>query len=155
MPVTDTDLNDIQAIIRPLLGQEAWGVALGEGSFITLEFGARRPTTRARERPHGEWHLWVYCCAWRLDGNDAVIAASEDMRTTLEAAVQRLNGLALRAVDIRRPALETTLTFDNGITLQLFPVFSEDFEHWMLYTPEGKVLTIGPGTNWSYEPESR
>jgi hypothetical protein len=125
MPVTDTDLNDIQTKIGPFLGQQAWNVTLGEGSFITLEFGASRPTTRAGERQHGEWHLWVYCCAWRLDGAEDVLAASEDMRTKLEAAVQHLNGLTLRAVDIRRPALETTLTFDGGIMLHLFPVFSD------------------------------
>jgi hypothetical protein len=151
MPIKDTDLNEIQAKMSPLFGQQAWGVALGEGSFITLEFGASRPTTRPRERQHGEWHLWVYCCAWRLDENDDVIAASEDARTKLEAAVQRLNGLTLRAVDIRSPAFETMLTFDKGITLHLFPVFSELYEHWMLYTPDGSVLTIGPGTSWSYE----
>lgn len=154
MAVTESDIQEIQARVSPLLGQPAWGVALGVGSFITLEFGASQPPAQGHERPHGEWHLWVYCCAWRLDGNGEILAGSEDARPKLEAAVQRLNGLAVRAFDIQPPALETTVTFDEGIALRLFPIFSEGFEHWMLYTPDGNVLTIGPGTEWSYEKAS-
>jgi len=40
MTVTEADLTEIQAIIAPLLGQKAWDVSLGVGSFITIEFGA-------------------------------------------------------------------------------------------------------------------
>lgn len=155
MAVTETDIREIQAKINPLLGQQAWGAALGVGSFITLEFGASRPPVNERGSTHGEWHLWVYCCAWRLEGSGEVLAASEDARPQLEAAIQHLNGLAIRTVEVQPPALETTITFDGGIVLRLFPIFTEGFEHWMLYTPDGNVLTIGPGTTWSYEKATR
>ena len=59
--------------------------------------------------------------------------------------------MTIRAVDVQPPALETTITFDGQFALRLFPIFSEGFEHWMLYTPDGNVLTVGPSTDWSYE----
>jgi hypothetical protein len=154
MTVTESDLREIENKASLLLGQKAWGAELGVGSFVTIEFGSRRPATEASERPHGEWHLWVYCCAWRLETEDEVVAASEDPRQKLQAAVQRLNNRVLQAVKVERPALETTFTFDDELTLRLFPIFSKDFEHWMLYDPNGFVLTVGPGTEWSYEAAS-
>ena len=36
---------------------------------------------------HGEWHLWPYNCAWRLEEGDKILAASEDERNNLEVAV--------------------------------------------------------------------
>jgi hypothetical protein len=151
MTVTESDLHAIESKITPLVGEQAWGTELGIGSFLTVEFGESQPPTEAGGGARGEWHLWVYCCAWRLEMEKEVVAASEDPRPKLEEAAQRLNGCTLRAIDVQRPALETTFTFDDGLTLRLFPVFSEDYEHWMLYDPSGNVLTIGPGTEWSYE----
>jgi hypothetical protein len=154
MPVSDTDIREIQAKIAPLLGQKTWGAALGVGSFVTLEFGQSRPAQQQGQRVHGEWHLWVYCSAWRLEQGDNFVAGSEDGRPKLEASVTLLNGLTLQAVDVRPPALEVVFTFDRGIVLRVFPIFSEDFEHWMLYTPDGNVLTAGPGASWTYERAS-
>lgn len=153
MVVTEKDILDIQSIIRPLLGKKAWGVSLGVGSFITLEFGTLHPTNRSPKRPRGEWHLWVTHCAWRLEDESEVVAGSEDPRSNLKQAVQRINGLALRSVTITAPALETTLAFD-GVFLHLFPIYSAEFEHWLLFDPGGKVLRIGPGMNWTYESAS-
>lgn len=154
MTVTESDLREIENKVSSLLGQKAWGTELGVGSFVTIEFGSERAAAEAGERPHGEWHLWVYCCAWRLETEDEVVAASEDPREKLQTAVQRLNDHVLQAVKVERPALETTFTFEGGLTLRLFPIFSENFEHWMLYDPNGFVLTVGPGTEWSYEAAS-
>jgi len=151
MSVTEHDLSEIEGKISSLLGKQAWGAQLGVGSFITIEFGDSQPPSSMGEPPHGAWHLWVYCCAWRLETQEEVVAASEDPRPKLEVAVQRLNDRTLRAVEVQRPALETTFIFEDGLILRLFPIFSEDFEHWMLYDPTGNVLTVGPGTEWSYE----
>lgn len=88
-------------------------------------------------------------------GNE-VLAGSEDPREQLEAAIKRLDGLALHSVEVLPPALESTLTFEGEVVLHLFPlIFSGDYEHWLLYTPEGNVLSIGPGTGWSFESASR
>ena len=152
MPIGENDIREIQARVAPLLGQKVWGAALGTGSFVTLEFGAVRPGQGPGTRDHGEWHLWIYCAAWRLEQEDAVLAASEDPRPKLEQAVTRLNGLALDVIEVRRPALEAIFQFEQGIALRVFPIFSEGFEHWMIYMPDGNVLTAGPGTSWNITP---
>jgi hypothetical protein len=146
-------LADIQAIeekIKPVLGQQGWDVTLGHGSFITIEFGKPLPSNDPRS-PRGEWHLWVYLCIWYLEKNGELLAASEDPRPKLEAAVHHLEHRTLQSVKLSLPALETVFVFDEGITLHLFPVYTEEFEQWFLYAPDGNVLTIGPGTQWTYE----
>jgi hypothetical protein len=44
----------------------------GHGSFITIDFGqdfSEQMNTRSgpKTRFYGEWRLWVYMCAWRID----------------------------------------------------------------------------------------
>lgn len=140
-------IDAIQEHVRPLIGQRAWGAAVGYGSFVTVEFG--RPTATDRGRTHGEWHLWVYCCAWRLEHGERIVAASEDDRAALEEAVRRQDGLVLRSIDVVLPGLDTRFVFDDQLTLHLFGVYSEGPEHWMLFLPDGNVLSVGPGNRWS------
>jgi hypothetical protein len=151
MPVTSGDVDRIHALMQPLVGQRAWGVRLGTGSFLTLEFGAQRVSGQGdRARVHGEWHLWVYCTAWRLDTNEEIYAASEDDRSVLEQRVPVLEGRPLTAYRVEAPALAATIDF-SGLALRMFPVFSYGYEHWLLYLPDGQVLTAGPGATWSLE----
>lgn len=146
-----TDIGEFQTHIYPLLGQKAWGVSLGIGSFITLEFGNILPRDENHQSNHGEWHLWIYCCGWRLEENNEVLAASEDTRSKLENAVQRLEGLAIESIQRLNSAGDTVFTFEQQIILRTFSIYSEEFEHWMLYMPDGNVLSTGPGSGWSYE----
>lgn len=151
MPVSDVAIHGIERVLAPVVEQRAWGATVGVGSFITVEFGEPLPITKTRQRAHGEWNLWVTYCAWRIEQGQEVLAGSEDPRPTLKLAVQQINGLALLQVAIRAPALEATFTFEKETVLRLFPVSSEEYEHWKFFTPHGKVLIIGPGTTWSYD----
>ncbi|MGL4609049.1 MAG: hypothetical protein ACRCYY_05100 [Trueperaceae bacterium] len=152
MSITASDLQKIASTYEGLLNQKVWQIQLGIGSFITFDFGERQVVEPGRER--GAWHLWVYCCAWRLDHHDTFLVASEDKREKLEKTIQALNNKTLVAIEVQPPAFGTTLTFEEGYVLHLFPVFSEDYEHWMLFTPDGNVLTIGPGTQYTFEPST-
>ncbi len=148
---TDSDIQEIQRIIAPLSGEKAWGAALGVGSFVTIEFGKPIPPQNSEDKQHGEWHLWIYCCAWRLEEGNSVLAASEDDRAKLETAIKRLQNLTLLSIGLSLPGFDTVITFEQDVVLRLFPIFSEEFEHWMLYTPDGNALTIGPGMNWTHQ----
>jgi hypothetical protein len=154
--VGDEAVRGILATVAPILSQRPWGVALGIGSFVTMEFGAVRPPRHAGERPHGEWHLWIMHPAWRLEAGECVLAASEDPRPHLAASLQRLEGRALRAVEVLPPALDTVFAFEGELRLRLFPLYSdataEGYEHWLLFTPDDHVLVVGPGSRWSYQP---
>ncbi|HEU4326413.1 MAG TPA: hypothetical protein VFS21_24950 [Roseiflexaceae bacterium] len=154
MPITDADINQISAIIEPLIGQKAWNVALGVGSFVTIDFGNVVPSKRPGGRSYGEWYLWMYCCAWYMSKDDDIVVGSEDERETISAHIHIVSGLELVKVTIKPPAFEATFNFADGVALHLFPVFSTEYEHWMLYTPHNNVLTLGPGSTWSYAPSA-
>src|SRR5690349_21194900 len=74
-----------QNLLRPLLGQLAWHVRGGYGSFLTLEFGqphieirepinpspdhsarVQRNLLRRRAFIVGDWHLWIQYCDWTI-----------------------------------------------------------------------------------------
>ena len=150
MNLTDGDIQAITHKIKPMLGLPAWDVSLGIGSFLTLEFG--EPRILDGGFIGGEWRLWVYCCSWRLETDDEVLVACEDDRADIARIIPVLEDQKLTAVQITRPALETTFTFGNNHFLRIFPIYSmDDHEHWMLFMPGGNILVIGPGTTWSWE----
>jgi hypothetical protein len=144
------DIAEIQAKTQGLLGQKAWGVAPGQGSFVTMEFGQPLPPAKNKGTIHGEWHLWIYGCAWRLEQEGRVVAASEDDRSKIEASIQRLEGQALLSFEVQTPALDAVITFEGECVLRLFSNDTEEMDSWMLFTPE-KVITVGPAGQWSYE----
>lgn len=130
-------------------GRPVWGTQLGVGSFLTLEIGDARPAVPraggAAPRPHGEFHVWVYCSAWRIETPAAVLASSEDDRDALEATVQVLDGAVLAEARVDVPSLSLSLRFEDGTVLRTFSIFTAGYEHWMVYLPQGDVLTAGPG----------
>ncbi len=143
-------LDPLRRAAETLVGQTAWGPKLGIGSFLTVEFGARRAATEPSGVDHGEFHLWAYCAAWRLDSGDAMVVASEDERDTIKARVPQLDGRAVEGAVVS-DTLEFVVSFDGGLRLSVFPIFSEGFEHWILFLPTGDVYTAGPGSTWTVE----
>ncbi|NET57600.1 MAG: hypothetical protein F6K47_15995 [Symploca sp. SIO2E6] len=87
MAITQTDISKVQTLIKPIISHKAWGASLGVGSFITLEFGNPLPSSKERQKTHGEWHLWIYCCAWRIEEGNEVLASSEDPRAKIESSM--------------------------------------------------------------------
>ncbi len=150
--------TEVSNRLAGLVGLRAWGAALGIGSFLTLEFGDPLPTlpsartaNRKSPRQHGAWHLWLYCCAWRIDEPAGIVAASEDARDGLLAAVGRLDGATVVAVNIDSQGCALQIEFDAGLTLTTFAIFSTEYEHWFAYLPDGMVVTAGPGFSFSVE----
>ena len=144
------DIEQVKTIISDLIGLNAWGVKLGVGSFITMEFG--RPEEESDGPVHGEWHLWVYCCEWRLEKEGRFLAGSGDTRDVIEAALRKVEGTVLASFEVFDSGLDAVLTFSQDLVLRLFYIYSDSYEHWMVYLPEGNVLTAGPGQGWSLAP---
>jgi hypothetical protein len=144
------DLGSIHGIIKPLLGLEAWNVKLGIGSFITMEFGDR--VTINKKISRGEWYLWIYCCGWYLENPNGLFLGSEDSRKILEQEIKVLEGRRIESVIISPIGFETNFEFNGGLVLHIFPLnFFDPHEFWMLFTPIGKVLVLGPGKEWTYK----
>lgn len=89
---------------------------------MTLEFGQPLHPLKANETVHGEWHLWLYGCAWRLEQEERVIGASEDSQEKIENNIQRLEGRVLQTFEIVTPALDAFITFEGNSVLRLFSV---------------------------------
>ncbi len=169
MPATAKSLS---SFFRPIYGQPAWCVQAGHGSFLTMEFGkphlsirepikargsasatVRRLLARRNVQPCGEWHLWIYCCAWRLRQKGRA-AGSSASKAAVRAAAATLDGQVLtRVVALPGPG-QTRFEFDLGGVLETRP-YDEESEQWFLYGPDGNVLTLRYDSRCSYEPASQ
>lgn len=137
----------IEARLAPLCGLRPWKVELGHGSFVTLDFGEARTRDGSTR---GAWHFWVYCCAWRLDDGDTVVAGSGDDRVGLAPKIAALTNRRLDKIDVAAPAGQTVLRFEGDTTLTLFPMATES-EDYQVYMPDGEVLVVGPAGAWHEE----
>jgi len=144
--------DQLSAIFRPLIGQRPWQVRLGYGSFITMEFGKKTRDTwvahgRRSSAVHGEWHLWIYQCDWKLTKHRRPIVSSEDERDRLAPVVETLKGRILESVRIYDDSFNTDFAFSGGLTLRTTGFSDEDpdEERWLLYMPQHKVLLNLPG----------
>jgi len=150
------DMDEIKAIISPILGMKAWDVSLGYGSFVTTEFGSPIKPTDQSKYLRGEWHLWVKHSFWRLEQNNQVLVASEDNRKELAENLKIINGLQLNTFDINPITFETSLLFGDKVKLLVIPTsyLQDEYEYWTFYTPERKVLIAGPGMEYQYKDSS-
>jgi hypothetical protein len=173
-----TESNSIRSdplyrVFCPLTGLPARLVRRGHGSFLTLEFGAphlriREPEVaspdmdeqvaallrRRKVTPRGEWHLWIYCCHWRVFSGGEEIAWSEASDKEIGAAIKALDGQVLIAVEAAPAQGTSVFKFDQGATLQTWPYGIGGDTQWMLYMPSGDVFSyredgshsVGPGS---------
>lgn len=141
-------VQDVEKLFRRLLGQPAWQVKVGHGSFVTLEFGKpwldrREPVGKLRNRRiavHGTWHLWLYCCAWKISAAGTTVAESTDSRERMSSAASELDGQILVNVAYNPADRSTMFQFDLGATLETSPDANAD-DQWILYH-KGKVWTL-------------
>ena len=120
-----------------------------------MDFGQRLPPQGKSKYSPAEWHLWVYCCVWRLERGDAILAACEDPRPVLREVLRDLTGLTLESFTVSPPAGDAVIIFEGGYTLRLFSVYRKEHDSWMLFTPGRSVLVVGPGSGWVYGDSSK
>ncbi|MDG4555804.1 MAG: hypothetical protein P9F19_00185 [Candidatus Contendobacter sp.] len=140
---------------KKFLGKTAWGVKIGYGSFLTIEFGVPN-NYQTNMSVHGEWHLWFYLCCWRIEKDGYFIVGSEDTKEKLIEGVKKIEGRKLNSFEICPQTLDLLLTFESNLLLRSFSVIGdvegdEDKPHWMLYMPDNRVLVAGPGNRWVIE----
>ena len=146
----------IEPAFDKLLGLPCWNVKRGYGSFLTMEFGSqhleirapvetntsprvKRWLSRRQVTVRGDWHLWIYCCDWRLFVQGKLIGDSTNARR-IDRAAQELNGQKFQEIRIGARGARTMFAFDLGAVLETKP-FDRQSEQWHLYEPDGHVLT--------------
>ncbi|HET9839415.1 MAG TPA: hypothetical protein VFR84_14385 [Candidatus Angelobacter sp.] len=156
------------AVFKDIYGKPCWRVTPGHGSFLTLEFGnphleIREPITPRENTPqdvgedlqsrrvsiHGDWHLWIYCCNWRvLRENELVGDSSSDSR--IQRAADYLDGQKLVQFSIQVPSVQCVFAFDLGACLETRP-YDHDSEQWLFFDQRAsKVLTLRADGFYSY-----
>jgi hypothetical protein len=152
-------MSVIDKAFAPLAPLPCWGVKRGHGTFLTFEFGeptlmiregarVRRALARRLAYPRGQWHLWLYCCAWRVtDGEREVGDWSSSAR--IDRSARFLNGQKITSVYLKPRGARTTFVFDLGGRLETRP-YDRTSEQWFLYEPSGKVLEWRADRRYSY-----
>jgi hypothetical protein len=132
-------------IFDPLLGKAPWNVQLGIGSFLTLEFGPPETESfRGKTKVHGQWHLWLQDCAWRIEKDNRINAASGDDHQQLSLAITKLQFGSLEKAEVN-DFLDISLNFAGGLRLRTFTADSSENEQWELFKPDGMVLVAHAG----------
>ena len=127
--------------LRPMIGRPAWSVRRGSGTFLTLEFGdpvapRGRPhhDDETAPRPHGQWHLWIYCCDWQIREGEALLAGSSSDLVAIGAALARLEGRDLTGFDVEPAKGGARFRFADGLTLSTRPYAAVSIEEqWFVY----------------------
>ena len=164
--------DPVQHAFAPVYGKPCWKAQKGYSSFLTFEVGEPRleigepreslyvtprgqrwKIPRRRIFLHGEWHLWIYRCAWSISLNGKQLAHSESSDVGITRAVAVLDGEALTRVAVSADA-RTEFDFDLGGVLQTWPD-DADGEQWMLFEPSGYVLTMRADGRYSHHPRSQ
>jgi len=128
--------RQIDTLLRPLIGQKAWGASVGWGSFVTIEFGPKRLYQR---HFHGDWHLWLYQCEWELNSS-----GSESKKKVMQLAVENLNGAELKSFSFDSQRMSTKFSFDNDLHLSYkpYPDAVPDEQCWILFTPNRQATSL-------------
>ncbi len=166
-PPDNTEMNQVERSLSQLRGKACWGVRRGYGSFLTMEFGKPRLTTREPQsapadasrrvrrslarrlvRVHGQWRLWIYCCEWVVTKGDVVIGDWSSSHR-IDRAADFLDGQKLQSAAVRPRGARTRFEFDLGGVLETKP-FDRTREQWLLYEPSGKVLSLRADRKFAY-----
>lgn len=133
---------DHSEIFAPLLGMSPWNVALGVGSFLTMEFGKPEIISyRSRKVIHGQWHLWLQDCEWQIDAEGKIFAASGHEHNDVRKKIHLLEFGLLNEARVN-DRLDLNLIFERGFRLSTSTVDSEN-PQWELFKPDGMVLVAG------------
>src|SRR5216684_6300764 len=86
-------------MVDTLVGKTPWGLRRGVGTFLTMEFGAAMSDSREKF-VHGEWHLWLYNCVWRMEERDKIVLSSGDDFAKIDNLLQTLKLEIIRQIQI-------------------------------------------------------
>jgi hypothetical protein len=156
----------IDELFSLIYGKFCWDAAKGYGSFLTFEFGEPHLVIderfrlkdgirekRRRVAVHGDWHLWIYLCNWKIISHDTVKATHGSSTRDIVRAMQRLDGQALTRVEVH-PDGSTTFLFELNDRLETTPniEYGPDADQWLLFQPSKMVFTLRADRKYHHQP---
>ncbi|MGH9554488.1 MAG: hypothetical protein ACRD2Y_01580 [Terriglobales bacterium] len=134
------------AWVQGLLSFVPWNVRRGFSSFLTMEFGEERlEEHRGKTYVHGEWHLWLQHCAWRIQEGGRIVTTSEEKDAIIDRALRRLKFGPVVEANVASSTLDLFLKFESDIRLLTFTSHKYGYDQWDLFRPDGQVLTAHAG----------
>lgn len=131
-------------VFGSMRGQRIWRSELGVGSFVTLDVGGRRINSVGTEQ--GAFFLWIYGAPWQVSREGATEASSDDAAIQMRIAVSDLAGKAIRKISMNPIDLGLDIAIGGDLRLSTRGLNDPDLEDWMLFLPNGTVLTAQQGT---------
>jgi hypothetical protein len=152
-----------EVVARALQGKRCWYVSTGGcvGHSFELALGekVRRESPISNEKHpedfrlfEGETNLLVWS-SWRLEDCQRPLTSSDDASSGWENHLNHLLGAEIVAAEVRLPALDLTLRFDNGLSLQVFcdHVGDASFDgNWEISTAD-QIWAVGLGSKIEIE----
>ena len=153
-------MPDLDALVAPLLGKPCWNVQWHRMTNLSMNFGqpsldihepyaSTAESALIRERAsyrtvsvHGAWFLWIYMAHWTLQLRDGRVTTGSSSQRSRRALLVRLDGQQLMGIAIQPKTGRTRLDFDLGATLDIRRYGPANDELWLLYLPDGRVLTV-------------
>lgn len=146
--------DQFRAAVNAFVGRPCWGVAAGEGtgSRFGLDLGQKIPRNKPLANPYlsedmrnfnGEYRLFVEGCPWRVQSPSEVIGSWLDDNANdgpMVRTLERLVGANVHHVRLEAPAWDLWISFNNGLTLCVFPDATGDTEwddNYTVLTPSG------------------
>lgn len=143
--------EDVEAVLRGLVRQPCLTARHSYGDELRLHFGQPLADrmTRLEHRQRGEWVLGTRGSLWRLSRSGVLVSDADRPADVFTEQVAVLAGVRVATVRLSRSTLDLELHFENGLTF-VVPLNDDqdDLAAWELFTPDGQVLTIGPGRRW-------
>lgn len=159
-------MRRILMALRRLYGVPCWGIEPSFFPALMIEFGrphlwihgpyktesrSRSIRERAAKRNvsvRGDWSLWIYCCNWTVFDGSRLVGDSTTKKR-IERAVRYLGGQKLVNAQLVVRGMRTLFEFDLGGRLETRP-WDRSSEQWLLYEPNGNVLTVRADKRYSY-----
>jgi hypothetical protein len=163
-------MQNVSDLVQPLIGQIAWGVGRGHGSFLRMEFGAphlvvREPVVprqavsakaqrillRRQVHLQGDWTFWVNYADWELRTRDGVVDSANDHGSPADERLRELEGQKLTSIEAGTKANSCVLRFDLGAVLAIWPSAEMQEDQWSLHAWQGPVASFGADGRISLE----
>jgi hypothetical protein len=159
----------IYKTFRKIYGKPCWGLEYDPQLNLSMSFGdpilriqepkqsksknslVRDLLSRRRVTVKGKWWLWIYCAYWKISLNGSRAATSSSSFLQISKSLAKLQGQVLNEVHVNPRTGATRFDFDLGGVLEVrrFERKSED-DLWMLYEPNGHVLTLRGDGRYSH-----
>lgn len=137
--------------LKELIGKECTLQRIGTDRSLFIGFGSITTTTA---KPHAEFEIGTYDCAWRVFDGKRILCGRNDAVDDMDELNQRFSKLQLgKIVSIDRlTELDTRIEFSNGLSVDICCTISDDDQILHIFLPMKRVIRFSLCDGWRIGP---